>query len=253
VTLLGYNPYLRHLRSQLRGADMPRHVGVIMDGNRRWARADGLSDVSLGHHRGATHLEEFLVWCERLRIDHVTVFACSTENLTRRSTSEIAALMAVIGQAAARSVEKREQAWRLHVVGRLDLLPDHIAGLLQRAVEASEACRTGRQLCLAIGYGGRQEIVEAVRRQLRESAAAGVGPADMARTLTDDDIGRHLDTAFVPDLDLVVRTSGEQRLSNFLLWQSIRARLYFCDAYWPAFREVDFLRALRDYAKASAA
>jgi short-chain Z-isoprenyl diphosphate synthase len=253
VTLLGNGPYVRRLRAQLRAAPPPRHVGVIMDGNRRWARAGGLSDVSLGHHRGATHLEEFLIWCERLRIDHVTVFGCSTENLTRRSTDEIANIMAVIGKAATRSVEKRQQAWRLHVVGRLDLLPHETASALRQAVEASKACRTGRQLCLAIGYGGRQEIVEAVRRHLRESAAAGMGLAETARTLTDDDIRRHLDTAFAPDLDLVVRTSGERRLSNFLLWQSIRARLYFCDAYWPAFREVDFLRALRDYAKASAA
>lgn len=249
MILLGYDPNVRRLRAQLRGLAMPQHVGIIMDGNRRWARAKGLTDIGRGHARGAAHLEDFLGWCERLRIDNVTVFACSTENLTRRSRTEIAALMSVIGDAATHSLEKRQQAWRLHVVGRLDLLPQHTADALQRAVEASRACRTGRTLCVAIGYGGRQEIVEAVRRLLQESAASGVELADVARLLTDDDIRRNLDTGFAPDLDLVLRTSGERRLSNFLLWQSVRARLYFCDAYWPAFREIDFLRALRSYAK----
>ena len=228
---------------------MPHHVGIIMDGNRRWARAKGLSGIGRGHERGAAHLEDFLGWCEQLRIDNVTVFACSTENLARRSSEEVAALMDVIGRAAAQSLEKRRQEWRLHVVGRLDLLPHGTVEALRRATEASQACRTGRNLCVAIGYGGRQEIVEAVRRLLRGSASTGIGLAEVARMLTDEDIRRNLDTGFAPDLDLIVRTSGERRVSNFLLWQSVRARLYFCNAYWPAFREVDFLRVLRSYAK----
>ena len=228
---------------------MPRHVGIIMDGNRRWARAKGLSEIGRGHEHGAAHLEDFLGWCEQLRIDNVTVFACSTENLARRPSEEVATLMDVIGRAAAQSFEKGRQAWRLHLAGQLDLLPPDTVKALRRAIEASQACCTGRNLCLAIGYGGRQEIVESVRRLLRGSASAGIDLAEVARMLTDEDIRRNLDTGFAPDLDLVLRTSGERRVSNFLLWQSVRARLYFCDAYWPAFREIDFLRVLRSYAK----
>ena len=128
------------------------------------------------------------------------------------------------------------------------MLPASTARALKNAVEATRDCTTGAHVTLAIGYGGRQEIIDAVRDLLIEADAAGVSMADLATDLTADDITAHLYTVGRPDPDLVIRTSGEQRLSNFLLWQSAYSELYFCEAYWPAFREIDFLRALRSYA-----
>ena len=128
------------------------------------------------------------------------------------------------------------------------MLPDTTARALKEAVEATSECATGAHVTLAIGYGGRQEVLDAIRALLYEQADGDGTLTGLAEALTTDDIARHLYTAGQPDPDLVIRTSGEQRVSNFLLWQTVHSELYFCDAYWPAFREIDFLRALRSYA-----
>ncbi|GAA1961548.1 polyprenyl diphosphate synthase [Kitasatospora viridis] len=240
--------YTRWLRRELRGAQLPRHVGLIMDGNRRWARQRGLANPSIGHRVGGEHVAEVLSWCEALGIRHVTVFVCSAENLHRRGDEEVAFLMRVIEEVLARGLARGRPRWQVHVAGDLDTLPDSTAWALKDAVEATRECATGAQVTLAVGYGGRQELVDAVRELLLEQAAAGRSTADLAAQLSAEDIARHLYTAGRPDPDLVIRTSGEQRMSNFLLWQSAYAELYFCDAYWPAFRQLDFLRALRTYA-----
>jgi short-chain Z-isoprenyl diphosphate synthase len=242
-----YRWYARRLRRQLADGPLPGHVGLIMDGNRRWARQHGLPSASLGHRYGAEHAEDVLNWCEDIGIRHVTVFVCSTENLANRTDAEVAFLMQVIEQVVAGKLS-RVPTWQIHVAGDLDVLPDTTVRALKEAVEASRDCPTGAHLTLAIGYGGRQEILDAIRALLHEQAQRGAGLAELAETLTDADIARHLYTAGLPDPDLVIRTSGEQRLSNFLLWQSAHSELYFCEAYWPAFREVDFLRALRSFA-----
>jgi short-chain Z-isoprenyl diphosphate synthase len=242
-----YRLYARRLRKQLAGGQLPRHVGIIMDGNRRWARRQGMADPSLGHKYGAHHVENVLNWCEKTGIRHVTVFVCSTENLTGRGSAEVAFLMQVIEQVIADKLS-RDPAWQVHLAGALDVLPDTTAQALKRAVEASRDCTTGAHVTLAVGYGGRQEVIDAFRSLLSEQAARGTTLAELAETITTDDIARHLYTAGQPDPDLVIRTSGEQRLSNFLLWQSAYSELYFCEAYWPAFREIDFLRALRSFA-----
>jgi short-chain Z-isoprenyl diphosphate synthase len=242
-----YHLYARRLRRQLAGCPMPRHVGIIMDGNRRWARQQGMADTSLGHKYGAEHIENVLSWCEKAGIKHVTVFVCSTENLANRGDAEVAFLMQVIEQVVARKLS-RDRTWRVHLAGDLDVLPDTTAQALKHAVEASRDCTTGAHLTLAVGYGGRQEVIDAFRGLLYEHAANGTTLAELAETITADDIARHLYTAGQPDPDLVIRTSGEMRLSNFLLWQSAYSELYFCEAYWPAFREIDFLRALRSFA-----
>jgi len=239
---LVYRAYERRLRAALAGAPRPAHVGLIMDGNRRWARAAGLASVSMGHQAGADHIDDLLDWCEELGIGHVTVFVASTENLARRGQGELDFLMNTIERRAATP----RAGWRLRVAGRLELLPDSTAHALKRA--ADQAPDAGSCLTVAIGYGGRQELVDAVRSLLTDAAEAGTGTAELAATLTADDIARHLYTADLPDPDLVIRTSGERRLSGFLLWQSAYSELYFCDVYWPAFRRVDFLRALRSYA-----
>jgi short-chain Z-isoprenyl diphosphate synthase len=242
-----YRLYGRRLRRQLAGKPLPRHVGIIMDGNRRWALQRGMASASLGHKYGAEHAEEVLGWCEKTGIGHVTVFVCSTENLAQRDSDEVAFLMGVIEEFVAGKLTQ-DPAWQVHLAGNPDALPDSTARVLKEAVEASRDCASGRHVTLAVGYGGRQEVIDAFRALLYERAEQGATLAEVAETITPDDIARHLYTAGQPDPDLVIRTSGEQRLSNFLLWQSAYSELYFCEAYWPAFREVDFLRALRSFA-----
>ncbi|TDD12196.1 polyprenyl diphosphate synthase [Nonomuraea diastatica] len=227
---------------------LPGHVGLIMDGNRRWARQKGLAHPGLGHKAGAEHIADVLSWCEGLGIKHLTVFLCSTENLQRRGDEEVASLLGVIERMVADRLDRPDARWQVHVAGMLDMLPDTTARALKSAVEATRTCATGFHLTLAIGYGGRQEVIDALRELLYERAESGQSMVELASTLTVDDIAPHLYTAGQPDPDLVIRTSGEQRMSNFLLWQSAYSELYFCEAYWPAFREIDFLRALRSFA-----
>ncbi|HVX47284.1 MAG TPA: polyprenyl diphosphate synthase [Mycobacteriales bacterium] len=243
-----YGLYIRRLRRSLREAAAPRHVALIMDGNRRWARQRGMANPSLVHRYGAEHVEDFLSWCGAAGIDYVTVFVCSTENLTRRGSDEVAFLMQVIEDVVSERLNTPDPQWQVHVAGMLDALPDRTARALKEAEAATRDCRTGNHVTLAVGYGGRQEIVDALRSLLHEHGAAGGSLSELAETIGPEDLAEHLYTAGRPDPDLIIRTSGEQRMSNFLLWQSAHSQLYFCEAYWPAFREVDFLRALRTYA-----
>ncbi|MFI6155524.1 polyprenyl diphosphate synthase [Kitasatospora sp. NPDC051170] len=240
--------YTRRLRRGVMAGPLPRHVGLIMDGNRRWARQMGMAGPGAGHKAGAEHVEEVLSWCEALGIEHVTVFVCSTENLQRREDAEVAHLMRLIEQVVLDRLLRPDPRWQVHLAGTADALPDSTAHALKEAVEATRTCTTGAHVTLAIGYGGRQEVVDAVRDLMHARAETGASLTEVADTLTVDDITPHLYTAGRPDPDLVIRTSGEQRLSNFLLWQSAYSELYFCEAFWPAFREVDFLRAVRSFA-----
>jgi short-chain Z-isoprenyl diphosphate synthase len=242
-----YALYTRRLRSQLAGRSLPGHIGMVMDGNRRWAREKGHSNPSIGHKYGAQHVEKMLSWCETAGVGHVTIFLCSTENLVKRGDAEVAYLMEVTEEIVASSLAQPGGRWQVHIAGLLDLLPDSTAHALKTAVEVSKDCATGNHITLAIGYGGRQEVVEAVRSLLEAEAEAGNDLDSLAESLSADDITKHLYTVGQPDPDLIIRTSGEQRMSNFLLWQSAYSELYFCEAYWPAFREIDFLRALRSY------
>jgi short-chain Z-isoprenyl diphosphate synthase len=243
-----YGMYKWRLRRQLVGKPRPQHVGLVMDGNRRWARGQGHANPSIGHRYGAMHVENALGWCETAGVQHVTVFVCSTENLVKRGNEEVMYLMKLIEEVVTTRLMEPGGRWQVHVAGLIDLLPDTTALALKQAVEATKDIATGNHVTLAIGYGGRQELVEAVRSLLESEARAGNDLDSLADTLEADDITKHLYTAGQPDPDLIIRTSGEQRMSNFLLWQSAYSELYFCDPYWPAFREIDFLRALRSYA-----
>jgi short-chain Z-isoprenyl diphosphate synthase len=243
-----YGMYKCRLRRQLVGKPRPQHVGLVMDGNRRWARGQGHANPSIGHRYGAMHVENALGWCETAGVQHVTVFVCSTENLVKRGNEEVMYLMKLIEEVVTTRLMEPGGRWQVHVAGLIDLLPDTTALALKQAVEATKDIATGNHVTLAIGYGGRQELVEAVRSLLESEARAGNDLDSLADTLEADDITKHLYTAGQPDPDLIIRTSGEQRMSNFLLWQSAYSELYFCDPYWPAFREIDFLRALRSYA-----
>src|ERR1700689_2948798 len=165
---LAYGLYSRKLRRELSGTALPGHVGLIMDGNRRWARQMGLASPSMGHKYGAEHVEDVLNWCERAGIRHVTVFVCSAENLQRRGDAEIAFLMQVIEDVLAARLARPAATWQVHIAGTLDVLPGTTARTLKEAVEATSECGTGAHVTLAIGYGGRQEIVDAIREVLYE-------------------------------------------------------------------------------------
>ena len=199
--------YERRLAASLSPEAIPRHVGIMCDGNRRWARQMGLASPSLGHKYGAEHVEDLLRWCEAAGIRHVTVFVCSTENLLRRDDAEIAFLMQVVEDVVARKLAA-EPTWQVHIAGMLDVLPDSTARALKTAVAATRDCATGAHVTLAIGYGGRQEVVDAVVSLRYEHREAGGTLAGLAQTLTDEDIARHLYTSGQPDPDLVIRTSG---------------------------------------------
>ncbi|PJI94177.1 isoprenyl transferase [Luteimicrobium subarcticum] len=237
-----YGVYERRLAGSLPTTDLPRHVGVILDGNRRWARSFG-ETAATGHRRGADKIGEFLGWSEELGIEVVTLWMLSTDNL-KRSADELGDLLDIIGDAVRDIADSGR--WRLRVVGRLDLLPDRIATELREAQERT-ARVDGLQVNVAVGYGGRHEIADAVRGFLLARSAEGATLDDVARDLDVEDIAAHLYTKGQPDPELLIRTSGEQRLSGFLLWQSANSEFYFCEAYWPDFRRVDYLRALRAY------
>jgi short-chain Z-isoprenyl diphosphate synthase len=223
--------------------NLPRHIGVMLDGNRRWARAVG-HDTAHGHRAGAANIEPLLGWCDDVGIEVVTLWLLSTDNLNRPA-SELEPLLQIIADAVdSLAVQRR---WRLHPVGALDLLPAETAERLKAAQEATRDV-DGMLVNIAVPYGGRREIADAVRSLLLEHAEKGTSMEELAAVVDVDMIGSHLYTRGQPDPDLVIRTSGEQRLGGFLLWQSARSEFYFCEAYWPDFRRVDFLRAIRAYA-----
>ncbi|NTW40587.1 MAG: isoprenyl transferase [Cellulomonadaceae bacterium] len=238
-----YGLYERRLASSLPASAVPRHIGVILDGNRRWARSLGES-TSTGHRRGADKISDLLSWSEEVGVEVVTLWMLSTDNLSR-DADELGELLEIISDAVSRLAST--QRWRLQIMGALDLLPPQTAAAL-RAAQACTADVVGLHVNVAVGYGGRQEIAEAVRSILREHAGNGTPLEELAESFDVEHIAEHLYTKGQPDPDLVIRTSGEQRLGGFLLWQSAHSEFYFCEAYWPDFRRVDFLRALRSYA-----
>jgi short-chain Z-isoprenyl diphosphate synthase len=239
-----YAVYERRLRSGLSGLPVPKHVAVMLDGNRRWARAAGFEDVVQGHLAGAQHIANLLTWCREAGVEHVTLWLLSTDNL-RRPARELEPLLAIIAGVAGELAAEGNQ-WRVNPMGALDLLPAETVAALKDAQERT-ADRDGLTVNVAVGYGGRREIADAVRALLQEQAANGTSIEELAELIDVDHIAQHLYTKGQPDPDLVIRTSGEQRLSGFLLWQSVHSEFYFCDALWPDFRRIDFLRALRDY------
>jgi short-chain Z-isoprenyl diphosphate synthase len=240
---LAYRLYERRLEASLSPSAIPRHVGVMCDGNRRWARSAGMTDVSGGHQKGADKIFELLRWCQESGVEVVTLWLLSTDNLSR-AASELDPLLRIIEETVR---ELATHSWRINAMGALDLLPAETARVLKDA-SAATAGRTGLLVNVAVGYGGRREIADAVRSLLQSHATKGTTIEELAEVLDVEHIAEHLYTAGQPDPDLVIRTSGEQRLGGFLLWQSAQSEFYFCDAYWPAFRRVDFLRALRSYA-----
>jgi len=239
-----YSLYENRLRASLDSERMPRHVAVMCDGNRRWAKEAGFTDVAHGHRAGAVKIAEMLGWCDELGIDVATIYLLSTENLGR-DADELGELLQIIADVVD-EITRPERNWEVRIVGRLELLPGWLADRLRHA-ELVSTGRPGVKVNVAVGYGGRQEIADAARELVEQLIDEGRTGADLVDGITVEGIGEHLYTSGQPDPDLVIRTSGEQRLSGFLLWQSAYSEIWFTEAYWPAFRRVDFLRALREY------
>ena len=239
-----YPAYESRMVKALPADQIPQHVGVMLDGNRRWAKAVG-ADTAHGYQAGAANIEPLLDWCEEVGVKVVTLWLLSTDNLNR-PPDQLAGLLSIIEGAVATLAEAGR--WRLHPVGALDLLPASTAARLKAAEDATQDA-PGLLVNVAVGYGGRREIADAVRALLQEQASKGMTLEELAEVIDVEHIAEHLYTKGQPDPDLVIRTSGEQRLGGFLLWQSAHSEFYFCEAYWPDFRRVDFLRAIRAYAQ----
>ncbi len=241
-----YAVYTARLRHGVKQAPLPHHVAVILDGNRRWATRAGLTPGA-GHRHGADKIDELLRWCSALEIGEVTVWALSGENLSRPS-GQLDPLVEVVGDKLEELAEVADDPalpLRIRALGRVDELPERLRRAISRAEQAS--AEEGLRLNVAIGYSGRDELVDACRRLVTDLAGDGIEPGAMAGQVTRDALAARLYTAGGPDPDLIIRTSGELRMSGFLPWQSAHSEFYFTDVYWPAFRELDFLRALRTY------
>jgi len=243
-----YSVYNRRLQEKLAKGELPRHVGVILDGNRRFAQGRHYEDVSQGHREGAQKIDELLEWCAELQIPIVTLWLFSTDNFQRDSL-EVSALLSIIEAKIVQltyAPTTYERRYQIRVLGRHDALPVSFRSAIQE-VEERTRHHDGAIVNLAIGYGGREEIIDAVGQLVRSRSDSGEALDSIMSAITPADVDQHLYTANLPDPDLIIRTSGEVRLSGFLLWQSAHSEFYFCDANWPDFRKVDFLRALRSY------
>jgi short-chain Z-isoprenyl diphosphate synthase len=242
-----YRLYEMRLRQGLESSksELPRHIAVLCDGNRRWARDAGHDDVSYGYRMGARKIAEMLRWAHEAGVEMATVYLLSTENL-HREPAELATLIGIITDVV-EEICAPANRWSVRTVGDLELIGQEQARRLRDAVESTCDNGSGFHVNVAVGYGGRQEIVDAVRQLLGKELANGKSGDQLIEAISEEGISENLYTSGQPDPDLVIRTSGEQRLSGFLLWQSAYSEMWFTEAYWPEFRRVDFLRALRDY------
>ena len=244
VSDAAYQAYERRLLHSVKQGTIPHHVAIIMDGNRRFAKEIGLGNALEGHTKGRDKLEEVLEWCLEVGVRILTVYAFSTENITR-PTEEIQHLMHLFAENFRRvgdDARVHQHHIKIRVFGDRALLPKEVVEAIEYAEGRTQDYDEYR-FNLAVAYGGRQEILTAIRDVVRDAQAGKVQPEDIDEKF----FSRRLYTADLPDPDLVLRTSGEERISNFLLWQLAYAELYFVDVYWPGFRKIDFLRAIRSY------
>ena len=243
-TGLLYRLYQRRLRREIDLDRVPHHIAVIVDGNRRWAKQRLQERAAFGHRAGARKIPEFLGWCEEAGVGVVTLYLLSADNLNARDRVELDDLFGIIAELA--KLLSEHPRWRVKHVGACEGLSPELSAALHDA-EAATADHDGLHINLAVGYGGRSEITAAVRSVIAEHQASGGTIDTLAEKLTPETIGENLWTRGQADPDLMIRTSGEQRLSDFMIWQSAHSEFYFVEALYPDLREVDFLRALRDY------
>ena len=242
IKSLVYPLYERRLSARLDFDKTPHHIGIIVDGNRRWAK-ENIVATRHGHQAGANKILEVLNWCEEAQVRIVTIWLLSTDNF-KRSQQELDELLKIIANVVEQISSTNR--WNLKVVGALDVLPDWMS---EQFKKLPANLNSKMDVNVAIGYGGRREIVDAIKSYLHAEQDKGASIAQAAAELNDEVISKYLYTAGQPDPDLLIRTSGEQRLGGFLLWQSTHSEFYFCEAYWPDFRHLDFLRALRAYSQ----
>ena len=243
-----YEIYARRLQSKVLRGPLPRHVGLILDGNRRFAESVGSPTLASGYRQGARKVYELLDWCQGLGIPQVTLWALSADNL-KRPQAEVESLLRVIEEEIielARRQERSATPRKMRFFGLLEVLDPSLTEALEEARRITGEYND-HFLNVAIAYGGREEIVHAVQGLLEEYSRQGVSLEEVTRRVNAEQIHSHLYLKDMPDPDLIIRTSGEIRLSGFLLWQSVYSEFYFCDAYWPAFRKIDFLRAIRSF------
>jgi tritrans,polycis-undecaprenyl-diphosphate synthase [geranylgeranyl-diphosphate specific] len=242
-----YRLYENRLKAQVEGEPIPSHIGIILDGNRRWAQNQGVFR-ELGHEEGANRAEELLDWCHELGIKTVTLYVLSTENL-ERPPDELKELFGLIEARLARLLgDERIVRYKVNVraIGHLDPLPDSIVNLLQ-AIEKKTSNYSDHYLNIAVAYGGRAEITDVVKSVAQDVKSGRLNPD----SISEDTVSNRLYTSYLPNQepDLIIRTSGEERMSGFLLWQGAYSELVFVDVFWPAFRFIDLLRAIRTYQK----
>ena len=248
LSLLGiYKIYERWLWYQVKNGKKPEHIAIILDGNRRWASNKSLIPW-IGHRHGANKIDELMDWCIALNVKFITLYAFSTENFSR-PPEEVEEIMKLIEEKLF-SILKNERIHtnkiRVKTIGRIDLLPDSIQKVIQR-VENETGMYDDRLLNIALAYGGRAEIVDATKKIAEKVLSGEIDTEKINEQLFE----KHLYTAHMPkqDADLIIRTSGEERLSGFLSWQSAYSELCFVDVNWPDFRQIDLLRAVRTYQK----
>ena len=248
VRTLIYRLYERRLARRVVAGVMPHHVGIILDGNRRHGRANGLVDPETIYRLGAAKLDDILAWSTELKIPMLTLWVFSTDNLGRPE-AEIGGILGAL-EAKMRELAAdphiRSRGVRVAAIGRREILPPQLLA----AIDAAElATRDNDRMIvtLAVGYGGREEIADAVRSLMTSCSLQGLSLAEAAMRVSPEAIRQHLYLSAMPDPDLIIRTSGETRLSGFMLWQSVHSELHFCDVHWPAMRRIDYLRAIRSY------
>ncbi|MBR2578934.1 MAG: isoprenyl transferase [Clostridia bacterium] len=223
--------------------NLPKHIGIIMDGNRRWAKKHHLP-IGVGHSKGAETFKKLAIYCNKIGIENVTFYAFSTENW-KRSESEVSALMSLFKKYINDVLNKfGDENIKIKFIGDISKFPEDIKKGIEN-VESKTASKTGLNLSVAVNYGSRAEITKAAREISEKVLAGGLKPEE----ITEETVGEHLYTKDLPDLDLVIRTAGEQRLSNFLLWQAAYSEFYFSEVLWPDFDEKEFDKAIENYLK----
>jgi short-chain Z-isoprenyl diphosphate synthase len=243
-----YYLYARRLVRDVGSGPTPRHVGIILDGNRRHGRSRGITKPRELYDLGANKLDEVLEWCAELAIPTVTLWVFSTDNF-HRPAAEVSGIFGSIEaklSALACDPAIHRRRVRVRAIGCMGMLPEPVLAAIG-AAERATSTYDGIELNIAVAYGGRQEIADAVHNLLSCMAARQATLAEAIEEISPEAIARHLYTAGLPDPDLIIRTSGEIRLSGFLLWQSAHSEFYFTDVLWPAFRKIDFLRAIRSF------
>lgn len=241
-----YYIYEKWLWNQIKNGPIPHHVGIIPDGNRRWARQRN-STVDEAYFYGYKKLKEVLIWLAELGVKEVTVFGLSTENCDKRSSIELSAIFKYIKRGIDELLVDEyiyKYQVKVRAIGKLDKLPEDLRMSISKVVEKSSQFKE-RKLTLAICYGGRQEILDAVEKLLNDYRKGELKDVD----LDEETFKKYFYDEELNDIDLVIRTSGEMRISNFLLWHLAYSELFFCEAYWPEFRKIDLWRAIRSYQK----